>query len=156
MFSREFYSKQAACQMCRPGLKNEKQGHWTWTCLDRSIREKNNEFPPINNQQLNYFDILTSWRSTTEMHTTGIEYTHTGQIFPCVFLMFWSHVTQLWTIPEAPGGCAWLEAHTHRGRGQSWTGVILSSDGAENSDWPAQGGGCQLSGSVPSVVSESQ
>ena len=46
-------------------------------------------------------------------------------------------------------------AHTGAGA-RAGTGVILSSDRAENSDWPAQGGGCQLSGSVPSVVSESQ
>ena len=66
MFSRELYSKQAACQMCRPGLKNEKHGHWTWTCLDRpSKRGEQWIFP---HQQLNYFDILTSWRSTTKMH----------------------------------------------------------------------------------------
>lgn len=50
----------------------------------------------------------------------------------------------------APGAGAWSEAASAGAR--AGPGVILSSDGAENSDWPGAPG-CQLSGSVPSVVS---
>ena len=134
--------------MCRPGLKNEKHGHWTWTCLDRPSQEKRTmNFPHPSKAWLfwyPYFLTMTIdyenafYRYRVHRHRTNISVCFSDVLVSCDTIM---NITR----GRAPGSCAWSEAHIHRG--QSWDrGNFVVGRSGENREWPGSGGGCQLSG----------